>query len=130
MFAHPVATRTSRQIQGAQNRAAGQAWELQVIDLAIYGGWKVHHELDNAPRTNRKGQSYVKAKLNPGFPDLVAFRGGERIAAELKTATARVTPQQREWLRVLDAAGFETYVWRPQHWDDIYKRLLGGRYGP
>jgi hypothetical protein len=37
----------------------------------------------------------------------------------------RTTPGQRQWLNVLEDAGSETYLWRPQDWKDICARLEG-----
>jgi hypothetical protein len=67
-----------------------------------------------------------RSKRSPsGFPDLVCVR--ERVLfAELKGVATRVTRDQQRWLDALGAAGAETYLWRPDDWDDI-KAVLGAR---
>jgi hypothetical protein len=39
--------------------------------------------------------------------------------AELKTQTGRVSPEQQQWLALLDAAGVETHLWRPSDLDEV-----------
>ena len=63
-----------------------------------------------------------------GFPDLVMVR--ERtIYVELKSEKGKLTPEQREWIAALKAAGEEVYVWRPAEWMDgtIERVLTGGK---
>ena len=47
-----------------------------------------------------------------GFPDLIAFRHGlrgRRIAIEAKIRPDTLRPGQRDWLKELEACGFEVY---------------------
>lgn len=83
-----------------------------VREAATLTGWLAYH-------------TYRSKRSPSGFPDLVFVRD-RVIFAELKAARTRVTREQRCWLDALDAAGAETYLWRPDDWDEI-DRVLGRR---
>jgi hypothetical protein len=90
-----------------------KAWQAQVVQLARMLGWRVHHA---RAAMNRNGKWATPIQGHPGFPDLVLVRerGVFRVVfAELKRQGGRLQPDQREWLRLLRAAGAEVYVWRP-----------------
>ena len=92
--------------------------ELQqnVVDLARFCGWMVHHTHDSR-------------RSEPGFPDLVLMHDHPRPAVlfvELKTAAGRVSREQMEWLSMFDRVAETACVWRPEHWfsgdiEDILK---------
>lgn len=92
-----------------------KAFTLQVIEIARYHGWRIVH-FDTA-------QGYRGEFRTPylgdgrGFPDIVAVRKERVVWAELKTATGRLTDQQKEWLDDLLAANQEVYLWRPSDLD-------------
>ena len=88
------------------------AFQKQVEQLASALGWNYYHTF-NAYRSVA------------GFPDLVLVSEQQRrtVFAELKSEKGKPTKKQREWLRVLAAAGEETYLWRPSDWEDIVKVL-------
>jgi hypothetical protein len=53
----------------------------------------------------------------PGFPDLLCLRGQRLFVAELKTATGRVSREQRDWLAAFELAGVPAHLWRlPGDW--------------
>ena len=81
-----------------------RAFQEAVLQLARLHGWLAYHTHDS-----RRSQA--------GFPDLVLVRGQRVVFAELKSAKGRVRPAQRVWLDRLEAAGAETYLWRPSDWD-------------
>jgi len=62
---------------------------------------------------------------HPGFPDLVLARADRPVLfAELKSATGRLTADQRAWGDVLDAAeGADYYLWLPRDWPEIEEAL-------
>jgi hypothetical protein len=70
----------------------------------------------NGGKRSRKTAADLKAEgVKPGVPDylLPVPRGGAvGLALELKTATGRVRPEQREWLAHLEAAGWQVAVVR------------------
>jgi hypothetical protein len=85
-------------------------WQRQVLDLARLCGWRHgYHTFDS-----RRSAS--------GFPDLVLVR--ERVIfAELKSETGKLSAAQADWLAALEAAGAETYVWRPSDVVDVMQAL-------
>lgn len=96
------------------------AWQAQVIDAANLLGWTVAHF---RPARTKDGWVTPVAAQGKGFPDLFMVRGDRVIAAELKSATGRVTPEQDQWLELLDATGTETYLWRPGDFDHVIEVL-------
>lgn len=98
-------------------------WQKQVIELAHMTGWYVAHF-----RTARQGTGKKQRFLTPvgadgkGFPDLVLVRD-RVIYAELKVGYNDLRPEQVVWLAKLEAAGQETYVWRPEDAESIARIL-------
>lgn len=96
--------------------ASEVAFQQQVLNLATLYDWSSYHTHDS-----RRSQ--------PGFPDLVLVRDGDLIFAELKSEKGRIRPEQAKWLRMLEQVqGVETYLWRPDDFDEIHARLSRGRY--
>lgn len=64
----------------------------------------------------------------PGFPDLVFLNdAGRCVIVEAKRVGKDPTEYQRDWLEALGkVAGVETYVWRPDSWDEIHAVLGRG----
>jgi hypothetical protein len=85
-------------------------WQRQVLDLALLYGWRhAYHTFDS-----RRSSS--------GWPDLCLVR--ERVVfAELKSEKGKVSAAQADWLAALEAAGAETYVWRPSDVVDVMQAL-------
>ena len=84
-------------------------WQNQVTQLMTIWGWRWYHTHDSR-RSKR------------GFPDLAAVR--ERlIIVEVKTDRGRLTIDQAEWIRDLEAAHVEVYVWRPRDWNAVTAAL-------
>lgn len=82
-------------------------FQAQVIAWAKAHGWTVYHTHDS-----RRSQ--------PGFPDLVMFKGEQLIFAELKTMKGKLSAAQSEWLMGLQGTRTtDCYVWRPIDWDEI-----------
>ena len=88
------------------------AFQRQVEKLAESLGWKVYHTHDSR-------------RSHPGWPDLVLGRHDRVLFRELKTMKGRTTPDQKEWLELLNAAGHDAAVWRPvQLFDRTIEREL------
>jgi hypothetical protein len=92
-------------------------WQNLVIQLATSMGWKHYHPPDNKPINGRI------QKIVAGFPDLVLVKDGRLIFAELKRETGRLSPEQIEWLRELEACGTEAYVWKPSQLQEVKETL-------
>ena len=56
-------------------------------------------------------------RSEPGFPDVVLVGAGV-LFRELKTRNGKLSLEQRQWLRALQAAGQDAEVWRPGDWPD------------
>lgn len=98
-------------------------WQQQVIDLVHLCGWKHMH----ARRSIGKGRKWTTALNVTGWPDLTLWKPGHGfVFVELKSDTGWVTPEQREVLASLAAAGGEVHVWRPCDLDEA-KRVLNRR---
>ena len=98
-------------------------FQEDVISLAHNLGWRVAH-FRSVP-VKRGGSVRWETPVQAdgrGFPDLILVR--ERaIAAELKTATGKLSADQTDWLDALRDAGVEAYLWRPADVDDIFDIL-------
>lgn len=94
------------------------AW---VVNLAKDRGWSVYHTHDS-----RRSEA--------GFPDLTCLREVPRwnksiararqVVAELKMPGKKPTAKQREWLRLFELHGAETFVWYPGDVRTIREVLL------
>jgi len=116
---------TARPAPAWQGKARGD-WpaseaDLQraVVELAGYCGWKCLHVRRSL---GRKRQWQTTTSI-AGWPDLLLWRPGRIVAAELKSDTGRVTPEQDAVLASLEAAGVEVHVWRPADFDAIAASL-------
>jgi hypothetical protein len=93
----------------------------QVLDLALLFRWRRFHV--RPARTGKGWRTPVQGD-GVGWPDLVLIKGDRIVAAELKVGKRKPTAEQLEWLAAFAAAGAETYVWRPDDWDEI-RTVLG-----
>ena len=97
----------------AADKIRAKEVEGWVVTTAESNGWSVIRCHGTTP-----GQ--------PSLPDLLLFRGSERVAVKVMTRKAgRRGPSaaQTGWLDVLTSAGFETFVWTPDHLTDAFDRL-------
>lgn len=94
-----------------------------VLKLAKMYGWRSFHV--RPAQTNRGWRTAVQGD-GKGFPDLVLLSIERRraIAAELKSETGSLTPDQKEWLWAFEnASDLETFVWRPSDLEAIAEIL-------
>ncbi len=96
-------------------------FQSQVLDLAHLLGWRVAHF---RPAMTKHGWRTAVAGNGKGFPDLIMVRGDRQVVAELKSKTGFITGEQKLWLDAFRGAGVETYVWRPDDFEEI-KEVLG-----
>jgi hypothetical protein len=98
-------------------------WQRDLIRLAQTLGWKC--ATFRAAQTKHGWRTPVGAD-GKGWPDLLLVRD-RVIAAEVKNEVGKPTDEQQEWLAWLEAAGVETYVWRPQDLDEVMRVLIDRR---
>jgi hypothetical protein len=100
-------------------------FQQQIIDFAHLNGWRVAHF--RTVRIQRKdGSVYYATPVQAdgeGFPDLVLLKGNLVIVAEIKSEKGKLSDAQRDWLSAWEMTEADVYVWRPQDWDEIEKRL-------
>ena len=112
-----------RAYEGSKMKEA--EFQQQIIDLAHLHGWRCAHF--RTVRIQRKDCSVYYATPvqadGEGFPDLVLLKGNRVIVAEIKSEKGKCSDAQTEWLNAWELAGAEVYVWRPQDWNEIEKRL-------
>ena len=90
----------------------------KVKSIASIYGWELHH---STPMLTKQGKWLTSGSA--GFPDLVlAHRTRGLIFAELKTRKGKTSPEQANWILRLQPHA-ECYVWRPDNFDAIIKRL-------
>jgi hypothetical protein len=99
--------------------------QLKVIQWAKLNGWTVKTERN--VRIARPDGSFRYSTAcgvdGVGWPDLFLVRDHRAIAAELKAGRNQPTPEQSEWLRLLDNVTVTSHLWRPEDIDDIIKEL-------
>lgn len=102
-----------------------KSFHAQVVKLAAYLGWTMWHDAaTNAPRVCWSCKAPSKGPRNAsGLPDLLLVREDRILWAELKAQDGVTSPEQREWIARLRAAGETVYVWRPADWPVIEKVL-------
>jgi hypothetical protein len=71
-------------------------------------------------RHARVGERWVTAVQGDGvgYPDLTIVGPCGVVWRELKSWAGQLSPEQREWLDVLAAAGADVGVWTPLEWFD------------
>lgn len=78
-----------------------------ILDAARLLGWMAYHTHDSR-------------KSEPGFPDIIAVRGGRVLAIECKRERGRVRPEQVMWVEALsEVPGVTAMIARPSQWDEV-----------
>lgn len=90
-------------------------------------GWQVMHVRKSKGHKKGKEDEWTTSTSITGWPDLVLFKPGSLLFRELKANRGYPTPEQRQVLADLAAAGADVGVWKPKDWDDILALLSGGR---
>lgn len=99
-----------------------RSMQQAIMDTARLGGWRAYHAFDSR-------------RSPEGFPDVLAVRGGEMVAWELKTVRNHTTAQQEAWLAAFrtfaEAHGLgdwlDVRVVRPADMASAIERLTGGK---
>lgn len=103
---------TPRYEIGAEAYAATQSerdFQRAVVECAELYGWVAVHVRNTV--------------ANPYLPDLLLFRDGAGMVAELKRDGREPTARQRRMLDRFAAAGTPTHVWHPSDWGAIEEML-------
>lgn len=112
----------------ARRSTSESGFQQAVIELAKRLGWRIAHHHDSR-RQVRPGV-YVGDKDAAGLPDLILVRDGVLLFAELKSATGKLRPAQRDWLEALAAVAERApdvvgvRVWTPDSWADVEQTLM------
>lgn len=80
--------------EAAMPKPSESEWQQTVTSALSTFGWDWMH----VRRTRGKGGMWTTSTSQPGWPDLVALRGGLVLGIELKSETGKVTVEQLEWL--------------------------------
>lgn len=97
-------------------------FQRQVVQLAAILGYETLHIRRSIGRRGGKAGWQTTTSID-GWPDLLLWRPGRMIAAELKSDTGKPTDAQLRVLASLAAAGMETHLWRPADLDTIAETL-------
>lgn len=91
--------------------------QIAFVNWCRIRGYKIHHSPNatgSSPEAKRRAVRMKRAGTSKGFPDLLVFVDEPQIAAaiEMKSTakTARATPEQREWLKILSKYGFRSAI--------------------
>jgi len=74
---------------------------------------RFHHSPNGGRRSKREGAVFRGMGVRPGFPDLIypaPVGGYAGVAFELKTASGRLSDEQRDWLAWLESQGYRVAV--------------------
>ena len=123
-----AARNPSLTVEDAPKRSKGRPeddFQQQIIDYAHLNHWKVAHF--RTARIQRKdGSVYYATPVQAdgeGFPDLILLKGNQIVIAEIKSENGKLSDKQKEWLAAWEMTEADVFVWRPQDWDEIEKRL-------
>jgi len=97
-----------------------RAFQSQLEQLLELNQWVWKHDLKGRLPN---GRVMTLMRGWAGFPDLIAVRDGRIVCIEVKSAIGRLSEKQKIWLELLEKAGAECYVWRPQNLDEA-KQVL------
>ena len=101
----------SSQPSGEFDHLSEGEFQSSILDLVRALGLQAYHTHDS-----RRSQK--------GFPDLVIVGSNGVLYRELKTMTGVVTEEQKYWLSILQAAGADVAIWRPNLWPEPITRDL------
>lgn len=93
-------------------------FQERVVRLARRRGWQTMHV-----RRGRGRNGWNTPTTVPGWPDLVLWRPGHFLLAELKADRGRLAPAQASVVASLRRAGVRVEVWRPSDWQIIRSTL-------
>lgn len=99
-----------------------KAFQRQVVEAAEILHWAWLHVYHGQFKAGRY-RTPTDGPLGKGWPDLLMVRDTRILAAELKVKKNKPTDDQHRVLALLQLAGVEVYVWRPDDWDQLTQVL-------
>lgn len=116
-------------VQRDAPKATETEWQQTVEQALTAYGWSWMH----VRRTRGKGGGWTTSTSSPGWPDLVALRGGLVLGIELKSETGSPTDDQLEWLaRFARLVGGRGWIVTPAdpEWDVFTRWLRQPEHAP
>lgn len=88
-----------------------------LLEAAQLSGWLCHHD---------RRSDLARQQGQPGFPDIIAVHPtrGRICAMEVKSERGTFRPGQADWLAAFLGAGVDTFVVRPDTYDEAITYLL------
>jgi len=88
--------------------------QARVIARAKSRGWRVQHVGKGIATFDSNGDPIFVTTGNAGWPDLTLVRAGSRLVfVELKSQDGSVSPEQWEWIGLLNECGTRAIIIRP-----------------
>jgi hypothetical protein len=115
-----VKHRTITPDQCEDNHMAESVLQARVVGRAKRRGWKVAHAGRGIAAFDAEGQPVFVTPMSAGWPDLFLVNpkmkpGRRAIAMELKREDGVVSPEQWEWIGLLNDCGIPTVIVQPHH---------------
>lgn len=94
--------------------------QARVVGRAKRRGWKVAHAGRGIAAFDKDGNPVFVTPMSAGWPDLFLVNprmpvGRRAIAMELKREDGVVSPEQWEWIDLLNQSGIPTVIVQPHH---------------
>lgn len=126
---HNVRHRTITPDQCADRRMSERTLQDRVVDRAKRRGWKVAHAGRGIAAFDKEGSPVFVTPMSTGWPDLfmVNERQQRALAIELKREEGELSPEQVEWLQLLNLCGVPAVVIRPSQLRDGTVNAILGR---
>ena len=100
--------------QCVDERMSEKVLQSRVVERAKRRGWRVAHAGKGLVGATEEGGGRFITPMAPGWPDLTLAKAGSRlIFMELKRETGELSPEQVEWLQLLNLTGNVAVVVRP-----------------
>lgn len=117
---HGVKHRTVTPEQCEDSRMSEKVLQDRVVGRAKRKGWKVAHAGRGIAAYDKEGNPVFVTPMSAGWPDLFMVNERQRraMAIELKREDGVVSPEQVEWLQLLNLAGIAAVVIRPSQLRD------------
>ena len=89
--------------------------QMQFITYLLWKKLPFNHSPNEGKRTAQEGNKLKRMGMSRGFPDLeipLPVHGKHGLYIEFKTAKGRTSPEQTEWLDLLNRSGYVAEIAR------------------